>query len=58
LVERFVRYGEFWHLRTITGPDALLELTSVGRTIPLREIYENVEFPAPAPYPTANDSPA
>jgi Uma2 family endonuclease len=46
LVERFVRHGEFWHLATVTGLDSSLELTSVGCTIPLREIYENVEFPA------------
>jgi Uma2 family endonuclease len=46
LVERFVRHGEFWHLATVTSLDVSLELTSVGCTIPLREIYENVEFPA------------
>lgn len=60
LVERFVRHGEFWHLGTVSGLDASLELTSVGCTIPLREIYENVEFPAPAaaPHPVADGSPA
>jgi Uma2 family endonuclease len=47
LVERFVRHGEFWTLSAIGGLDAEVELTSVGCTIPLREIYENVEFPAP-----------
>lgn len=51
LVERFVRHGEFWHLGTVTSLDASLELTSVGCTIPLRDIYENVEFPAPAAAP-------
>jgi Uma2 family endonuclease len=48
LVERFVRHAEFWQLGTVSGLDASLELTSVGCTIPLREIYENVEFPAPS----------
>jgi Uma2 family endonuclease len=43
LVERYVRSGEFWTLSAITDLDASLELTSVGCTIPLREIYENVE---------------
>lgn len=51
LVERFVRHGEFWQLLAVSGLDAALELTSVGCTIPLREIYENVEFPAPAAAP-------
>lgn len=56
LVERFVRHGEFWHLGTVSGLDASLELTSVGCTIPLREIYENVEFPAPDPAADAHPS--
>jgi Uma2 family endonuclease len=47
LVERFVRHGEFWHLATVSGLEASLELTSVGCTLPLREIYERVRFPAP-----------
>jgi Uma2 family endonuclease len=48
LVDRFVRHGEFWQLGTFTGLDAAVELTSVGCTIPLRDIYERVKFPAPA----------
>ena len=51
LVERFVRHGEFWQLLAVSGLDAALELTSVVCTIPLREICENVEFPAPAAAP-------
>jgi Uma2 family endonuclease len=60
LVERFVRHGEFWHLAIVSGLDGSLELTSVGCTIPLREIYENVEFPAPAatPAPAADAHPS
>jgi Uma2 family endonuclease len=53
LVERFVRHGEFWQLAVVSGLDASLELTSVGCTIPLREIYENVEFPDPAAAPAS-----
>jgi Uma2 family endonuclease len=56
LVERFTRHGEFWHLATVSGLDAALELTSVGCTIPLREIYENVEFPAPSVEAPAEDA--
>jgi Uma2 family endonuclease len=48
LVERFTRHGQFWHLWTTTSLDQEVELTSVGCTIPLREIYENVDFPQPA----------
>jgi Uma2 family endonuclease len=47
-VERFVRQGKFWILATFSDLDEEVELTSVGCAIPLREIYENVEFPAPA----------
>jgi Uma2 family endonuclease len=46
LVERFVRAGEFWTLSTLGDLDAALELTSVDCSIPLREIYYNVHFPA------------
>ena len=45
LVERFVRSGEFWTLATVDDLDDEIELTSVGCSIPLREIYENVEIP-------------
>lgn len=51
LVERFVRVGEFWTLSTVDDLDASLELTSVACSIPLREVYENVDFPSPAPAP-------
>jgi Uma2 family endonuclease len=60
LVERFTRHGEFWHLGTATDLDEEVEFTSVGCSIPLREIYENVEFPArttaPEPEPDASGS--
>lgn len=47
LAERFVRAGEFWTLSSLTDLDAELEFTSVGCSIPLREIYENVDVPPP-----------
>lgn len=47
VVDVFARHGEFWRVQTITDLDQAVELTSVGCTIPLRDIYENVEFPVP-----------
>lgn len=45
LVERFVRGGDFWTLSTLTDLDVSLELVSVDCSIPLREIYYNVDAP-------------
>lgn len=46
LVERFVRSGNFWTLSTLSDLDAALERTSVDCSLPLREIYNDVELPA------------
>jgi Uma2 family endonuclease len=46
-VERYVREGECWVLTEATDPAEALALTSVGCTIPLRDVYERVELPAP-----------
>lgn len=43
-VERYVRDGPFWVLVELSDPDAVLELPSVGCAVPLRDIYERVEF--------------
>jgi Uma2 family endonuclease len=48
MVERYVRHGEFWMYAAFSDLDGAVELTSVGCTIPLREIYENVDLPGPA----------
>lgn len=56
LVERFIRDGEMWIFSAFSDPDEEMEFTSVGCTIPLREIYENVEFPAPAAADAAHPS--
>lgn len=45
-VERFVRRGDQWVLTELDDPDALLPLESLACEIPLREIYERVDFPA------------
>jgi Uma2 family endonuclease len=44
-VERYVRHGEFWMFSAETDLDATIELSSAGCTLPLREIYADVEFP-------------
>jgi Uma2 family endonuclease len=44
-VERYVRQGEFWMFSAETGLDATIELSSVGCTLTLREVYADVEFP-------------
>lgn len=46
LVERFTRRGDEWVLATFEGLDAALALESAGVRIPLREIYERVDFAA------------
>lgn len=43
-VERFVRQGESWVMTELNGPDAVLVLDSIGCSIPLSAIYEQVEF--------------
>lgn len=48
VVDVFTRHGEFWRLQSITDLNAAVELTSVSCTVSLRDIYENVKFPAPA----------
>ncbi len=53
MVERLVHHGEFWMFSAFSDLEQDIELTSVGCTIPLREIYENVEFPTPIPEPAS-----
>jgi Uma2 family endonuclease len=45
-VEHYERRGEEWVLREIADPEGTLRLVSIGCELPLREIYERVEFPA------------
>lgn len=45
LIERYRRLADGqWELTRYEGEDAVLELASVGITVPLREIYANVPF--------------
>jgi Uma2 family endonuclease len=43
-VEHYRRDGEHWVLTEISDPEGVLSLLAVGCEIPLREIYERVEF--------------
>jgi Uma2 family endonuclease len=43
-VERHIRAGDFWTHSIETDLDATIELTSVGCTFPLREIYNRTSF--------------
>lgn len=46
-VERYVREGDFWVFSAVRDMDAAIELTFVGCTLALREIYADVEFSGP-----------
>jgi Uma2 family endonuclease len=43
VVERFSRQGEHWLLTDATSFDEAIELSSIGCTLALRDIYEKVE---------------
>lgn len=45
-VERFVRHGEDWLYSTLSGPDGVLSLASIGCEVPIREIYDDVDLPS------------
>ncbi|HEX7240526.1 MAG TPA: Uma2 family endonuclease [Longimicrobiaceae bacterium] len=44
-VERFAREGDTWVLTEISDPDGTLVLRSIGCAVPLREVYDRVDFP-------------
>jgi Uma2 family endonuclease len=43
-VERYVRQDAGWLLTEVTGLDATLTLDAIGCTLPLRDLYERVNF--------------
>jgi Uma2 family endonuclease len=43
-VEHFVRQGDLWPSTVITDLDAVVELRSVGCSIPMREVYRRTRF--------------
>jgi Uma2 family endonuclease len=50
LVERFVRQAEGgWLLTEAKGLDATIQLSVIGCTLALREVFRDVTFPSPAP---------
>jgi len=49
LIEQYVRRGNDWVLHEISEPGGVLPIEALGCEIPLDEIYDRVEFPAPGP---------
>lgn len=45
MVEVFTRDGDRWVLRTFRGLDSVAEFESIEVQLPLRELYDRVEFP-------------
>lgn len=44
----YTREGEGWRAETVAGVDSTLDLNALGCVLPLTEVFEGVEFPAPA----------
>jgi Uma2 family endonuclease len=44
-VERFVREGDVWRYSAVDQLDGVLELSSIGATVAVREIYDRVKLP-------------
>ena len=44
-IERFVRHGDDWLYSTISDPDGVLSLASLGCEVAVREIYDDAELP-------------
>lgn len=55
LVEVFSRQGEQWLLTTYGGLDGVAEVPAIGARLPLREIYERVEWPAGGSLPAPSE---
>jgi Uma2 family endonuclease len=47
-VEHYRRQGEQWLLTDVADLDSMLELPALGFSVPLRDIYDKVEFAPPA----------
>jgi Uma2 family endonuclease len=45
-VERFVKRGEAWVLQDVEGLESAVAFDAIGCALPLRDIYERVEFSA------------
>ena len=51
-VERYVRQADdSWLLTVFKGLDAVVQLTTLGCSLPLSEVYEDVTFPPSKPSP-------
>lgn len=57
-IERYVRgTGDEWVLTVAEGPDASVALPSVVCTLALRDVYEHVVMPPPAPLRVVREEP-
>lgn len=45
-IEVFRREADLWNIQRVTGLDQALEISSLGITVSLKNIYENVDFPS------------
>lgn len=50
-VEHYLRRGNEWILTELSDPDDTLHLPTIDCSVPLREIYDKVEFPVPPSTP-------
>lgn len=46
LIDHYTRQGDEWLLKSYSDVDSIVTLESVGARLPVREIYDRVEFPA------------
>ncbi|MDE2748806.1 MAG: Uma2 family endonuclease [Chloroflexota bacterium] len=46
LVELYERQNDGWRWREFSGPDAILPLPALGCDLPLKEIYDGIQFEA------------
>lgn len=44
-IEQYVRHGDHWLYSTISDPDGVLHLASLGCDVKIKEIYDRVELP-------------
>lgn len=55
LVEVFTRDGDRWILRMYRGVQSVVDLESIDVQLPMRELYDRVEFRSPWPVPEPED---
>ncbi|MCI0361823.1 MAG: Uma2 family endonuclease [Planctomycetaceae bacterium] len=48
-IERFIRQEQGWLMLEASGLDAAMELSAIGATLELNEVFRGVDFPPPPP---------